>query len=98
MNSKEELKFIVEALAKAPFNKVFNIYELNDSLTPAQLLQVITDVCAHIDEKNTMTHSSIKHLDIKNEETSVITHRLGGFLHMLKYPSLYSYSHILRDV
>ncbi len=88
MNSKEELKFIVEALSKAPFNRTFNIYELNDSLTPAQLLQIITDVCAHIDEKNPIQHTSVKHLDVKTEETSVITHRLGGFLHMLKYPSL----------
>ena len=45
----EQLKFIVEQLKKAPFNrKDYNILTF-DNLTNNQLLQVLTDVFAVID-------------------------------------------------
>lgn len=46
----EQLKYIVQELAKEPFSKTYNLISF-DSLEPLQLLQVLTDVLGIIDPK-----------------------------------------------
>ena len=46
----EQVKTIIECLAKEPFLKTFNIISF-DSLEPLQLLQVLNDVFAYVDPK-----------------------------------------------
>lgn len=46
----EQLKYIVQELAKEPFSKTYNLISF-DSLEPLQLLQVLTDVLSIIDPK-----------------------------------------------
>lgn len=46
----EQLKYIIQELAKEPFSKTYNLISF-DSLEPLQLLQVLTDVMSVIDPK-----------------------------------------------
>ena len=46
----DQVKLIVDALSKEPFNKSFNIISF-DNLEPLQLLQVLNDVFTFIDPK-----------------------------------------------
>lgn len=46
----EQLKFVIQELNKAPFNKKFNLISF-DALRPDQLLQILSDVFAELDPK-----------------------------------------------
>lgn len=46
----ERLKFIVQELNKAPFNKNYNLISF-DALEPIQRLQVLNDIFAELDPK-----------------------------------------------
>ncbi|KAI3372262.1 hypothetical protein L3Q82_022764, partial [Scortum barcoo] len=72
----EQLKFIVEQLNREPFKKNFNLITF-DSLEPMQLLQILNDVLAEIDPKQT--------LDIREEMPEQTIKRMCGLLGMLKY-------------
>uniref|UniRef100_A0A8C8CY25 Intraflagellar transport protein 81 homolog n=1 Tax=Oncorhynchus tshawytscha TaxID=74940 RepID=A0A8C8CY25_ONCTS len=72
----EQLKFIVEHLNKDPFKKNFNLITF-DSLEPMQLLQILNDVLAEIDPKQT--------IDIREEMPDQTAKRMFTLLGMLKY-------------
>ncbi|KAK6313015.1 intraflagellar transport protein 81 homolog [Coregonus clupeaformis] len=72
----EQLKFIVEYLNKDPFKKNFNLITF-DSLEPMQLLQILNDVLAEIDPKQT--------IDIREEMPDQTAKRMFTLLGMLKY-------------
>lgn len=46
----DQLKFLVTSLTKSPFNKTFNLITF-DGLEPLQLLQVLSDILAVIEEQ-----------------------------------------------
>ncbi|KAL0979540.1 hypothetical protein UPYG_G00186350 [Umbra pygmaea] len=72
----EQLKFIVEHLNKDPFKKNFNLITF-DSLEPMQLLQILNDVLAEIDPKQS--------IDIREEMPDQTAKRMFTLLGMLKY-------------
>lgn len=72
----EQLKFIVEHLNKEPFKKNFNLITF-DSLEPMQLLQILNDVFAEIDPKQS--------IDIREELSEQTAKRMFSILGMLKY-------------
>ncbi|XP_008282374.1 intraflagellar transport protein 81 homolog [Stegastes partitus] len=72
----EQLKFIVEQLNKEPFKKNFNLITF-DTLEPMQLLQILNDVLAEIDPKQT--------IDIREEMPEQTVKRMCVLLGMLKY-------------
>ncbi|KAM9547081.1 intraflagellar transport protein 81 homolog isoform 2-T2 [Salvelinus alpinus] len=72
----EQLKSIVEHLNKDPFKKNFNLITF-DSLEPMQLLQILNDVLAEIDPKQT--------IDIREEMPDQTAKRMFTLLGMLKY-------------
>ncbi|AWP07944.1 putative intraflagellar transport protein 81 -like [Scophthalmus maximus] len=72
----EQLKFIVEQLNKDPFKKNLNLITF-DCLEPMQLLQILNDVLAEIDPKQT--------IDIREELPEQTVKRMSALLGMLKY-------------
>ncbi|XP_019949145.1 intraflagellar transport protein 81 homolog [Paralichthys olivaceus] len=72
----EQLKFIVEQLNKEPFKKNFNLITF-DCLEPMQLLQVLNDVLAEIDPKQS--------IDIREEMPEQTVKRMCALLGMMKY-------------
>ncbi|XP_058850661.1 intraflagellar transport protein 81 homolog isoform X2 [Acipenser ruthenus] len=72
----EQIKSIVEQLNKEPFKKNFNLITF-DSLEPMQLLQVLNDVLAEIDPKQS--------IDIREEMPDQTAKRMFGLLGMMKY-------------
>ncbi|XP_054906478.1 intraflagellar transport protein 81 homolog [Poeciliopsis prolifica] len=72
----EQLKFIVQQLNMEPFRKNFNLITF-DSLEPMQLLQILNDVLAEIDPKQSM--------DIREEAPEQTVKRMSSLLGMLKY-------------
>lgn len=72
----EQLKLIVQALNKEPFNKNLNLISF-DSLEPLSLLQILTDVLGQIDPKHK--------LDIRQETPDQTAIRIVNTLKILKY-------------
>uniref|UniRef100_UPI00358F6CCF intraflagellar transport protein 81 homolog isoform X2 n=1 Tax=Myxine glutinosa TaxID=7769 RepID=UPI00358F6CCF len=72
----KQLKFVVEQLNKEPFHKGLNLFSF-DSLEPLQLLQLLTDVLAAIDNKH--------NVDIREESLEQTTVRILGALQILNY-------------
>lgn len=72
----EQVKTIIEVLAKPPFSKNFNIISF-DNLEPLQLLQVLNDVFTYIDPTNK--------IDLREESPEDMAHRMLKFLSVLKY-------------
>ncbi|XP_069105336.1 intraflagellar transport protein 81 homolog isoform X1 [Argopecten irradians] len=72
----EQLKYIVQELAKEPFNKKYNLISF-DSLESIQLLQVLNDVLAVIDPK--------QQIDIREESSDQTAIRIFHMLRVLKY-------------
>ncbi|KAK9510580.1 hypothetical protein O3M35_005327 [Rhynocoris fuscipes] len=72
----ERIKFIISELNKEPFKKNFNLITF-DSLSPEDLLQILSDVLAELDSSNKV--------DIKTEEPEETTVRLLTMLRVLKY-------------
>ncbi|XP_071450557.1 intraflagellar transport protein 81 homolog [Hetaerina americana] len=72
----EQLKFIVSALKKPPWEKNYSIISF-DSLSSEQVLQVLTDVLAEIDQKNKV--------DIHEEDPEKMAVRMLNMLRALKY-------------
>ncbi|XP_026176804.1 intraflagellar transport protein 81 homolog isoform X2 [Mastacembelus armatus] len=84
----EQLKIIVEQLNKEPFKKNFNLITF-DSLDPMQLLQILNDVLAEIDPKQT--------IDIREEMPDQTVKRICALLAMLKYKPPGSLSDVFRQ-
>lgn len=63
----EQLKYIVQELAKEPFSKTYNLISF-DSLEPLQLLQVLTDVMSVIDPK---VSNYVKYIRMKSYRLDV---------------------------
>ncbi|XP_046546796.1 LOW QUALITY PROTEIN: intraflagellar transport protein 81 homolog [Haliotis rubra] len=72
----EQLKFIVQELAKEPFSKNYNLISF-DSLEPLQILQVLNDILALIDPKHK--------IDIREEVPDQTAIRIFQLLRVLKY-------------
>ncbi|CAB1445283.1 unnamed protein product [Pleuronectes platessa] len=72
----EQLKFIVEQLNKEPFKKSFNLITF-DCLEPMQLQQILNDVLAEIDPKQSM--------DLREEMPEQTVKRMCALLGMMKY-------------
>ncbi|XP_034452276.1 intraflagellar transport protein 81 homolog [Hippoglossus hippoglossus] len=72
----EQLKFIVEQLNKEPFKKSFNLITF-DCLEPMQLQQILNDVLAEIDPKQSM--------DLREELPEQTVKRMCALLGMMKY-------------
>lgn len=66
----EQLKYIIQELAKEPFSKTYNLISF-DSLEPLQLLQVLTDVMSVIDPK---VSNYVKYVIIKSCRHDVAIH------------------------
>ncbi|KAM7301373.1 intraflagellar transport protein 81 homolog isoform X1 [Ixodes scapularis] len=72
----EQLKFVIQELNKAPFNKKFNLISF-DALRPDQLLQILSDVFAELDPK--------MQADVRNEDPEQLAMKTLNFLRILKY-------------
>lgn len=72
----EQLKYIVNKLNGSPFNKNFNLISF-DSLSPEQLIQILTDVLAEVDPSNKV--------DIHEEDPEQTTVRILEMLRVLKF-------------
>ncbi|XP_054282354.1 intraflagellar transport protein 81 homolog [Macrosteles quadrilineatus] len=72
----EILKYIVSKLNEQPFNKKYNLISF-DSLSPEDLLQVLTDVLAEVEPSNKV--------DVRAEEPEQTVVRLLTMLRVLKY-------------
>uniref|UniRef100_A0ABL0EJC2 IFT81 calponin homology domain-containing protein n=1 Tax=Rhodnius prolixus TaxID=13249 RepID=A0ABL0EJC2_RHOPR len=72
----EKIKFIILELSKEPFKKNYNLITF-DSLSPEDLLQILSDVLADLDCSS--------RVDIKSEEPEETTIRLLTMLRILKY-------------
>ncbi|XP_046676776.1 intraflagellar transport protein 81 homolog [Homalodisca vitripennis] len=72
----DQLKFIVNKLNGPPFNKSYNLISF-DSISPEDLLQVLTDVLGEVDVANKV--------DVRTEEPEQTTVRLLTMLRVLKY-------------
>lgn len=83
MTSAVELKFISDTLSVPPFSKSFSVLQLHDELQPIQILQIVSDVIAYIDEGN--PQSPHRGIDIRKEQPEVTVQRFGDFLRMLKF-------------
>lgn len=46
----EQLKYIVQELTKAPYNKAYNLISF-DGLDSIQLIQNLSDICAEVESK-----------------------------------------------
>ena len=84
----DQLKFIVSELQKAPYSRNYNLITF-DSLSGEQLLQVLNDVIADIDNKHEM--------DIREEEAEQTAIRLLGMLRILKYKPPEHLSEVFRQ-
>ena len=82
MSSSLDLKFISERLALPPFSKSLSVIQIHDELKPVQLLQLINDVVAYIDDAN--QYSPHRNVDVRDEQPEDTVNRLGDFLKMLK--------------
>ncbi|KAB7496012.1 Intraflagellar transport protein 81-like protein [Armadillidium nasatum] len=83
-----EIRFIVNELNKAPFNKNYNLITF-DSLLPDQLLQILNDVFTEIDPSNKA--------DIREEEPQDTAVRMFGMLRILKYRPPEENAHAFRS-
>jgi len=72
----EQLKFIVERLNEAPYNKNLNLISF-DSLQPIQLLQILNDVMTEINPQQAS--------DLRDEEPEARVVRMLNFLRVMKY-------------
>ena len=84
----EQLKFLVEELNKAPYNRNYNLISF-DAVQGDQLLQILSDVLAEIDAKNK--------IDIREEEPESTAIRILGMLRILKYKPPDEISHNFRQ-
>ncbi|PAA50779.1 hypothetical protein BOX15_Mlig023972g1, partial [Macrostomum lignano] len=75
-NMTDNLKYIVQELNKEPFNKNLNLITC-DSLEPIQLLQILNDVIAEIDERHQM--------DIRNESADQTFARIIDALRIFRF-------------
>ena len=76
----EQIKAIIHALNRPPFNRNYNIVTF-DELEPLALLQSLNDILGHI--------SPQQEIDIRQEDPKTTTLRMMSFLKMLKcnFPS-----------
>ena len=78
-----QLKSVVNALSKSPFNKIISSIELHDDYTQPQLISLITEVMAVLDADN--VNSWHKNVDIRYEDPQDTIIRMADFLQMLKF-------------
>ncbi|KND05085.1 uncharacterized protein SPPG_00760 [Spizellomyces punctatus DAOM BR117] len=83
MADPKELKLIVTALASPPFSRTYSAIQLHDELPILQLLQLVSDVMAAIDEGN--PQSLHRGVDMRNEDPQDSVARISGFLQLLKW-------------
>ena len=84
----DQLKFIVSELQKPPYSRNYNLITF-DSLSGEQLLQVLNDVIADIDNKHEM--------DIREEEAEQTAIRMLGMSRILKYKPPEHLSEVFRQ-
>ncbi|KAJ3287387.1 Intraflagellar transport protein 81, partial [Borealophlyctis nickersoniae] len=84
MTTSSDLKLIVDRLSQPPFSRTtLSVIQLHDELEPFQLLQLLNDVVAHVDDAN--PSSPHRDADLRVEAPEDTVWRLGEFLRMLKY-------------
>ncbi|KAJ3417510.1 Intraflagellar transport protein 81 [Chytridiales sp. JEL 0842] len=81
-----DLRLVSSALSKPPFNKSFSPIQLHDEVPHPQLLQLITDVAAHLDEGTTNGGNSIHKVDIRGEDPESTAWRITDLLRILRFP------------
>ena len=84
----DQLKFIVSELQKPPYSRKYNLITF-ESMFCEQLLQVLNDVIADIDNKHEM--------DIREEEAEQTVIRLLGMLRIMKYKPPEHLSEVFRQ-
>ncbi|KAJ3091770.1 Intraflagellar transport protein 81 [Quaeritorhiza haematococci] len=88
MTTPDELKFVAETLSAPPFSKShlgLTAVGLHDDVPFPQLIQLLSDVCAHVDDANPTGNSSHRNVDVRQEVPEESVNRIGGFLRMLKF-------------
>ncbi|TPX69293.1 hypothetical protein SpCBS45565_g02540 [Spizellomyces sp. 'palustris'] len=83
MSDPKDLKLIVTTLASPPFSRTFSAIQLHDELPVLQLLQLISDIMAVIDDGN--PQSLHRGVDMRNEDPQDSVARITGFLQLLKW-------------
>ncbi|TPX60824.1 hypothetical protein PhCBS80983_g01510 [Powellomyces hirtus] len=78
-----DLKLISSTLAAPPFSKHYSAIQLHDEVPVLQLMQLITDAMAVIDEAN--PQSPHKKVDMRNEDPEESVLRVAVFLQLLKW-------------
>lgn len=82
MSAPPDLRLVVERLQQPPFNLILTAIQLHDDIPYMQLIQIVSDVMAHIDESN--TQSFHKGVDLRAESQEDTIARLTDFLRLLK--------------
>jgi intraflagellar transport protein 81 len=78
-----DTRMIVERLSGPPFNKTVSMAEIHDEWTEFQLVQLVSEVMAHIDSANGAP--SIHAVDIRQEQPDDTVGRIMQFLAILKF-------------
>ncbi len=82
--STPNLKLVVQVLAEPPFSKPLTPIQLHDDVPPIQLLQLASDVLAHLDAGNSASlHARGK--EVRNELPEDVFWRMSETLRMLKF-------------
>ncbi|KAI9105390.1 hypothetical protein DFS34DRAFT_599192 [Phlyctochytrium arcticum] len=83
MSAPLDLKLVVSALAAPPFNRNFSSIQLHDEVPVFNLLQLLTDVMAAVDQQN--ANSTHRGVDLRNEDPQESVLRMVAFLQLLKW-------------
>ncbi|KAJ3020677.1 Intraflagellar transport protein 81 [Thoreauomyces humboldtii] len=81
--TQPDLKLISSILAAPPFSRSYSAIQLHDEVPVLQLMQLISDAMAFIDEAN--PQSPHKKVDMRNEDPEESVLRVAVFLQLLKW-------------
>ncbi|KAI9017177.1 hypothetical protein BC832DRAFT_596490 [Gaertneriomyces semiglobifer] len=83
MDGTVDLKLVSERLAGPPFRRHYSVIQLHDELPVFQLMQLLSDAMAAIDEGN--PQSPHKDVDLRNEDPNDTIGRMLDFFQLLKW-------------
>ncbi|KAI8590958.1 hypothetical protein BDZ88DRAFT_412911 [Geranomyces variabilis] len=83
MSAQPDLKLIASILGAPPFSKQYSAIQLHDEVPVVQLMQLISDAIATIEETNPL--SQHQKVDMRNEDPEESVVRIASFLQLLKY-------------
>ncbi|KAI8825704.1 uncharacterized protein EV422DRAFT_563535 [Fimicolochytrium jonesii] len=84
--AQPDLKLITTALAAPPFSRTYSVIQLHDEVPVIQLMQLIADAMAAIDEGSPLKGAAP--LDMQNEVPEEAVGKIANFLLLLKWKDI----------